>query len=113
MPAVLSTMGSTEVLGGSQPTRGVKRSSGNLEDDGDRAAKYRSAAGSFRMPLERLGFYPDNRGGMGCSGYHVHEVAWDGTANKVKLRRYREVEIAAIPKNRLPEIIGHWKSLQR
>ena len=98
MPAVLSTQS------GSQPTR---------EDDGERAAGYRTSGGSFRMPLDRLGFFPGNRGGMGCSGSHVHEVAWDGTANKVKLRRYKEIEIAAIPEGKHAAITGHWKSLQR
>ena len=68
-----------------------------MEDSGDRAAKYRKPGGHFRMPLDRLGFDPRNRGGLGLSPTHAHEIAWDGTdqpyGNGVTLRRYKEVEV--------------------
>ena len=87
---------------GSQPT-GTKRSR-NLKDSGDRAAKYRKPGGNFRLDLERLGFHPDNRGGLGVSAKHAHEVAWDGTDNGVSLRRYKEVEVVEVPRDLLPGI---------
>ena len=67
---------------GSQPT-GAKRK--RLEDPGDRAAKYLKPGGSFRMGLRRLGFHPRNRGGLGVSPTHVHDVAWDNVSNSTSL----------------------------
>ena len=79
-----------------------------MEDSGDRAAKYRKAGGHFRMPLSRIGFDPRNRGGLGVSPRHAHEIAWDGTdppnGNGVTLRRYKEVEVVEVPQDLLPWI---------
>ena len=93
---------------GPQPT-GTKRKAESLADSGDRAANYRKPGGNCRFDLERLAFHPDNRGGLGCSAWHAHEVAWDGTDNGVSLRRYKEVEIVEIP----PEFLQGIKDANR
>ena len=79
----------------------MKRTS--LEDASDRAAKYLKS-GTFRMPLSQIGFHPDNRGGMGISPYHVHEVAADCQSNGLKQRRYSHVEVVKIPEDLLPDV---------
>ena len=67
-----------------------------LEDPGDRAQRHRRL-GLCRIPLDKLGYLPDNRGGLGISPFHVHELAWDCVANGVKLSRYTHVDIVKIP----------------
>ena len=74
-----------------------------LEDASDRAQKVRKH-GLVRVDVKYVGFLPSNRGGLGISGHHVHEVAWDCMANKVKLTRYGHVDIIEIPPERLDEI---------
>ena len=83
---------------GSQPSEKRTRA---LEDAGDRAQKKRKA-GLMRVPLEKIGFWPGNRGGLGISPYHVHEVAWDCVANKTKLSRYGHVDLLEVPSSLLP-----------
>ena len=58
-----------------------------IEDAGDRAQKRRKM-GHMRISLDRIGFWDGNRGGLGISAHHAHEVAWDCLANKTKLERY-------------------------
>ncbi len=48
----------------SHEAKPMKRSS---ESPADRAAKHRKF-GERRVPLDQLGFHPNNRGGLGCSG---------------------------------------------
>ena len=45
-----------------------------LEDAGDRAQKRRKQ-GQLRIPLDQIGFWKENRGGLGISSHHAHEVA--------------------------------------
>ena len=59
----------------------------SLEDAGDRAQKRRKM-GQMRISLDRIGFWDANRGGLGLSSDHVHEMAWDCLANKTKIERY-------------------------
>ncbi len=47
-----------------------------LEDPGDRA-QTRRKLGNVRIPLEQIGFHEENRGGLGISPHHAHEVCWD------------------------------------
>ena len=75
-----------------------------LESASDRAQKHRKV-GQVRIPLEFLGFLPDNRGGMGISPFHVHEVAWDVVANTTKTTRYREVEVVKLPDDRRASVL--------
>jgi len=68
----------------------------SLEDAGDRAQKHRKH-GFVRIPLDKIGFWPGNRGGLGVASHHLHEVAWDCKANKTKLQRYGHVDLIEIP----------------
>ena len=77
----------------------------SLESASDRAQKHRRV-GQVRIPLEYLGFLPDNRGGMGISPFHVHEVAHDVVANTTKTTRYREVEVVKLSDERRPSVLA-------
>ena len=77
------------------------------EGPGDRAQKKRKTAlGIVRIPLEKIGFWPENRGGMGLSSYHVHEVALDCMQNTTKITRYNFVDLIEIPDNLKNEILA-------
>ena len=75
----------------------------DVEDAGDPAQKSRKQ-GLVRIPLEKIGFWPGNRGGLGVSPHHAHEVACDCVANKTKLQRYGHVDLMEIPPHLLDEI---------
>ena len=66
------------------------------EDAGDRVQKKRKHA-MVRIPLDKIGFWSVNRGGLGISPYHAHEVAWDCMTNKTLLMRYGQVDLMEIP----------------
>ena len=72
----------------------------DLEDAGDRAQKLRKQ-GLVRIPLDKIGFWPSNRGGAALSSHHLHEVTWDCVANRTKLQRYEHVDIVEIPSDSL------------
>ena len=57
-----------------------------------------------RVHLDEIGFWPDNRGGVGIHPWHVHEVAHDCVANKTTASRYGHVDIVEIPDASLAEI---------
>ena len=80
-------------------------SQGMLEDASGRAQKQRKP-GNMRIPLDKIGFMPDNRGGVGCSSHHVHEAARGLKANKTELARYDHVDPVEIPSDALQEIRG-------
>ena len=75
----------------------------DLEDACDRAQKWRKQ-GLVRIDLGKLGFWPPNRGGLGVSPHHVHEVANDCKANRTKLMRYGHVDIVEIPSDALEQV---------
>ena len=74
-----------------------------IADAGDRARTHRKP-GYVRVDVDKIGFWPGNRGGMGINPYHVHEVAWDCKCNKTKLERYHQVDLIEIPQDMLQEI---------
>ena len=78
----------------------MKRS---LDDPADRAQKHRKL-GSVRLPLDKLGFLEENRGGLGISPHPVHEVVWDCCTNGIKLNRYGAVDVVKIPVNKLEAV---------
>jgi hypothetical protein len=96
--------------GGPQPA-GLKRraDAASLEDAGDRAARLRMPD-CYRRDLATIGFHPGNRGGLGISPRYVHEVAYDGLQNGVKLRRYVAVCIVKIPERYLSWMDMTWES---
>ena len=74
-----------------------------LEDAGDKA-QHHHMPGSARISLDRIGYWPGNRGGLGISSHHVHEVAHDCNANRTKLQRYGHVALIEIPTSELQTI---------
>ena len=38
----------------------------------------------YRIPLSRIGFYPENRGGRGVDPGHAHDACRDGVQNTMK-----------------------------
>ena len=74
-----------------------------IDDPSDRAQKWRKT-GLLRISLDEIGFWDLNRGGLGISAHHVHEVAHDCMANKTKLNRYGHVDIVEIPAQQLESI---------
>ena len=56
------------------------------------------------IPLDKICFWPGNRGGLGISAHHVHDVAWGCLANKTKLQRYTCVDLIEIPEECLKAI---------
>ena len=62
-----------------------------------------------RIPLEKIGFWPGNRGGNGVGSFHVHEVANDIMANKIRRIRYEPVELLEIPH----DLLAQFKQVNR
>ena len=95
MPGQKRLLSQLEQIAGSQPT--------SLETPDDRAAKHRKV-GTERIPLPALGFSEKNRGGMGISSWHVHEVGHDCVTNGVKKERYEAVKVIEVPEEFLQEV---------
>ena len=74
----------------------------DIDDASDRAQKHLKP-GLVRIELDKIGFWSGNRGGLGISSHHIHEVAWDCKANKTKLQRYKHVDLIEIP----PDLLHH------
>jgi len=78
----------------------AKRPAQKLDDDPlDRALSYREV-GLERRPLAELGFCEANRGQLGLSSTHVHEVAFSCFSG-VKLYRYKQVDVVRVPEHGL------------
>ena len=56
-----------------------------------------------RVPVSDFGFIEENRGGLGISSKHVHDIAWScNTPGKgVQLFRYKQVELVRVPAHAL------------
>ena len=74
-----------------------------LENASDRAHQLRMP-GEVRISLGQIGFWNQNRGGMGLSSHHVHEIANDCMANMTKLARYGHVDLVEIPPDRVEDV---------
>ena len=81
---------------------GMKRHAVELQDPADRAQTYRKGP-LQRIHLDQIGYHSKNRGGLGCSSRHTHEVARDCVRNGVQPRRYKHVDIVKIPLHKLEE----------
>ena len=75
----------------------------DVEDAVDRAMRKRKL-GSQRIDLDRIGFWPDNKGGAGVSSRHIHEIAEDVMSNKTRLNRYNPAELLELPEPLLNKI---------
>ena len=62
-----------------------------LQSAADRAETYRQT-GEQRIDVGRFGYLECNRGGLGISSPHVHEVCEDRMKNKTRLARYVAVK---------------------
>ena len=72
-----------------------------IKDPLERATSYREE-GNVRKHLKAFGYHEDNRGTLGISSYHVHEVAWsclDGVLEK----RYKVVDAVRVPEAALKD----------
>ena len=65
-------------------------------DHAERAQALR-ISGTTRIHLNKIGFWPGNRSGMGILPYHVHEVANDIVCTGTRIDRYNSVGIVKIP----------------
>lgn len=68
----------------------------DLEDAADRAERHRKH-GEQRVHLGQVGFWPSNRGGVGVSSTHIHEVCSDIKTNKIRRQRYEPLQLLAVP----------------
>ena len=74
---------------------GVPMSEGvEVEDAADRAERKRNY-GTFRVPANKIGFWPGNRAGTGINSIHVHEIARDIMFRKRS--RYEPVQLLEVP----------------
>jgi hypothetical protein len=67
-----------------------------ISDDLDRALSYRNG-NIIRLLPQKLGLLQFNRGGLGISPKHVHEVARSCQKDGVRLNRYTCVDIVPVP----------------
>ena len=80
-----------------------KRKFNELEDPLDRALSYREP-GQMRANLDDIGFLEFNRGSLGISAMHVHEVAQSCQEKRgIQIFRYKQVELVRIPEEALEE----------
>ena len=80
--------------------RGVKRKAELSASD--RAEKCRVLNHFDRELLDRIGFWPKNRGGHGIITYHMHSrVLPDILRNKTNVNRYKEVKLCEVPEHHL------------
>ena len=67
-----------------------------IDDDLDRALSYKSG-NIIRHCAQKLGLLQFNRGGLGISPKHVHEVARSCQKDGVRLNRYTCVDVVPVP----------------
>ena len=52
--------------------------------------------GHLRIPARQLGFLPSNRGSLGITPYHAHEICNDRMVNGTSLRRYSYAKVVLL-----------------
>ena len=94
---VAAKFGMAHSLANTGDNDGVPMSEGvEVEDAADRAERKRNY-GTVRVPANKIGFWPGNRGGTGINSIHVHEIARDIMLRKCRRQRYEPVELLAVP----------------
>ena len=53
------------------------------------------------IKLEEIGTYPENRGRLGVSAFHVHEVASSIACDGISTNRYRDCTVVRVPRAEL------------
>ena len=69
----------------------------DVEDVVDRAMRKRKLGDNARIDLDRIGFWPDNKDGIGVSSRHIHEIAEDIMNNKTRFNRHSPAELLELP----------------
>ena len=70
----------------------------------DRAEQFR-IPGEMRVPVDQMGFLKNNRGGMGISPLHVHEICEDRMKNGTRPARYVAVKVVKLEGKWLEETL--------
>ena len=70
----------------------------------DRAEEFR-IPGEMRVPVDKMGFLACNRGGLGISPNHVHEVCEDRMKNGTRPSRYVAVKVVQLEGSWLQETL--------
>ena len=63
----------------------------------DRGERFR-VEGIQRIPAKKLGFLPENRGSLGITPFHAHEICNDRMVNKTSVRRYNFAKVVILGK---------------
>ena len=70
----------------------------------DRAEQFR-IPGEMRVPVDKMGFLRCNRGGLGISPSHVHEIIEDRMKNGTRPNRYNAVKVVILQGKWLEETL--------
>jgi hypothetical protein len=96
---VAAKFGMAHSLANTGDKDGVPMSEGvEVEDAADRAERKRNY-GTVRVPANKIGFWPGNRGRTGINSIHVHEIARDIMFRKRS--RYEPVQLLEVPEARM------------
>ena len=77
--------------------------------DADRAEQYYIPNQPTRVPLNRISWHPDNRGGQEILPLHAQEIALDISTNLTSKRRYGSVKLVQVPEN----VVHVWLAANR
>ena len=68
-----------------------------LTSPADQAQQYRTSEHPTRIPIEKFGFHPLNRGGQGMIPHHAHQLASSIVTVGTSIRRYQFVRAVRVP----------------
>ena len=68
-----------------------------LHSEADRGEQYKLPIQPGRVPLQKICWHPQNRGGQGIMPLHVHDVALNIRQTGTSKRRYGEVLLVQVP----------------
>ena len=77
-----------------------------LRSEAARAETYLAPNQLGRVPLNKISWHPDNRGGQGIMPLHVHDVALDICTRGTSKRQYDQVRMVEVPEN----VMKQWLS---
>ena len=92
------------VTHGSQPSTGALGAILCEKEALSRAYGYRKPI-PMRVNLDKIGFWPGNRCNNGIFSWHVHDLAMEMMAKKVRIDRCQLMEVMEIP----PELLDEFK----
>ena len=68
-----------------------------LHSEADRGEQYLLPNQPGRVPLDSIGWHPQNRGGQGIMPLHVHDIAKEICDTGTSKRRYNQVRLVKVP----------------